>query len=244
MEVRRFNTETSGRETRHTAYFVPGVDTHALLAASEHALREGLAVADLRGSFVKDNMVPDDVEVDFVKETRLGANLVVDDNLTGLLKSLIPLSRIVFPSDPSVYGVGVLPTLYWRDEKHHFKVDIRAMTDDTKPILKAAERAVREFVSESSMDLVAGAGCLMTRPDCHLVKTAREVASTLGIPPRIVERQGASDSRYFSPRGIDCIDFGPLGGNIHGPNEFVVLSSLERTAKFYTELVIRLIAAE
>jgi succinyl-diaminopimelate desuccinylase len=243
-ETRKFITETSGRETRHSAYFIPGVDTHALLAAAEYGLREGLAVTDLRGAFVKDNVIPNEVEVEFVRETRLGMNLVVDDNLTGLLHSLLPLSRIVFPSESSVYGINVLPTLYWRDDRHHVKVDIRAMTEDPEPILRAAERAVKEFVPEASLKVVPGAGCLMTRPDCHLVRTAREVASTLGIPPRVVERQGASDSRYFSPKGIDCIDFGPLGGNIHGPNEYVILSSLERTAKFYTELVTRLVSGE
>ncbi|MFQ5838023.1 MAG: M20/M25/M40 family metallo-hydrolase [Thermoplasmata archaeon] len=244
VELVRFSTETRDRETRHSAYFVPGVDSHALLAASEYALREGLAVSAIRGSFVKDNVIPDEVEVEFVREARMGRNLVVDDNLTGLLNALLPLSRITFPSDASVYGINVLPNLYWKDEGHHFKVDIRAMTEDHQAILKAAENTIQEFVPDVSMEMVAGAGCLMTGLDCPLVTVAKEVASTLGIPPRVVERQGASDSRYFSPRNIDCIDFGPLGGNIHGPNEFVVVSSLERTTKFYTELVTRLTGAE
>jgi succinyl-diaminopimelate desuccinylase len=55
-----------------------------------------------------------------------------------------------------------------------------------------------------------------------------------------MEREGASDSRYFSPRGVACIDFGPLGGNIHGPNEYVVIPSLLRAAEFYGRLAQRL----
>lgn len=244
VEVIRFNTETRGRETRHSAYFVPGVDSHALLAGSEYALREGLTLTSIDGNFIKDNVIPDEVEIEFVREARTGGNLVVDDNLTGIMKGLLPLSRISFATDPSVYGINVLPNFYWRDDSHHFKVDIRAMTADPEVVLQAAEAAIHEFVPEASLEIVAGAGCLITEPECRLVAIAREVASSLGIPPRVVERQGASDSRYFSSRGIECLDFGPQGGNIHGPNEFIVLSSLERVTKFYTELVTRLAGSE
>ncbi len=240
VEEVRFTTETRGRETRHSAYFVPGVDSHALLAGSEYALREGLSVSSIEGDFVKDNVIPNEVEVKFVRETRTGGNLVVDDNLTGITKALLPLSRVSFEADPSVYGISVLPNFYYKDGDHHFKVDVRAMAKDPEAVLRAVESALQEFVPAASLEIEAGAGCLMTDPSCVLVRTAREVASKLGIPPRVVERQGASDSRYFSSRDIECIDFGPQGGNLHGPNEFVVLSSLERATKFYTELVARL----
>ncbi len=244
VEVVKFATETKGRETRHSAYFVPGVDSHALLAASEYALRENLAVVSLRGGFVKDNVIPDEIEVEFVRESRMGRNVVVDDSLSGLLRVLMPLSRITFPTGPSVYGINVLPNLYWGDGEHHMKVDIRAMTHDAAAIEEAAKEVLDEFVPEASMKVLAGEGCLITKENCALVKLAKEVAMTLGIPPRVVERQGASDSRYFSPKGIDCIDFGPLGGNIHGPNEYVIVSSLDRTAKFYTELVARFLGLD
>ncbi len=243
VEVVRFTTETRGRETRHSAYFVPGVDSHALLAGSEYALREGLTVSGIKGSFVKDNVIPNEVEIEFVREARTGGNLVVDDNLTGVIKALLPLSRISFATDPSVYGINVLPNFYWKDDGHHFKVDIRAMAEDPRAVAVAAERALHEFVPGATLEIEAGAGCLMTAPDSALVKTSQEVASKLGIPPMVVERQGASDSRYFSSAGIECIDFGPQGGNLHGPNEFVVLSSLERATKFYAELVTRLTRA-
>jgi len=41
----------------------------------------------------------------------------------------------------------------------------------------------------------------------------------------VVERAGASDSRYFSPEGVEAIDF--------GPDEYVEIWSLERARAFY-----------
>ncbi len=167
----------------------------------------------------------------------------MDDNLTALLKALIPLSRIAFPTDFSVYGINALPNFYRRDgDTHHITVDVRAMTAESEGLREAAERALHEMIPEASLRVEAGAGCVMTDPQAPLIHAAREVASTLGIPPRVVERQGSSDSRHFSSQGVECIDFGPQGGNIHGPNEYVVVSTLERAAKFYVQLVARLLS--
>ncbi len=243
-EAIRFPTRTRGRETRHSAYFIPGVDSHAFLAAAYHALRWDLTAAGLRGSFVKENVIPDEVEIEFIRERRTGRNLVVDDNLTRLLKTLVPLSRISFATDLSVYGINALPNYYWKDDRgHHVTLDVRAMVGDEQKVRKPMEGVLRELLPEATLEIDAGAGCLRTDPNSTLVRTAKEVASTLGIPPRVAERQGSSDSRYFSSRGIECIDFGPQGGNLHGPNEYVVVSTLERAAKFYVQLVTRLLEA-
>jgi len=32
---------------------------------------------------------------------------------------------------------------------------------------------------------------------------------------------------------VEAIDFGPIGGNIHGPDEYVEIWSLERARAFY-----------
>lgn len=241
-EAVRFPTITRGRETRHSAYFIPGVDSHSLLAGAYHILRWDLTAAGLRGEFVKENVIPDEVEVEFVRERRMGENVVVDDNLTRLLKALIPLSRISFPTDLSVYGINALPNYYWKDgEGHHVTLDVRAMAVDPDEIRQPVERVLQELLPEATLGINAGAGCLMTDPGSSLVRAAKEVASNLGIPPRVTERQGSSDSRYFSSRGVECIDFGPQGGNLHGPDEYVVISTLERAEKFYAQLVTRLL---
>ncbi len=244
IEAIRFPTVTRGRDTRHSAYFIPGVDSHSLLAGAYHTLRWDLTALGLRGEFVKENVIPDEVEVELVREHRSGENLVVDDNLTRLLKALVPLSRISFPTDLSVYGINALPNYYWVDgDGHHVTLDVRAMAVDPDEIRRPVERVLQELLPEATLSIKVGAGCLMTDPGSTLVRTAKEVASNLGIPPRVTERQGSSDSRYFSSLGVECIDFGPQGGNLHGPNEYVVVSTLERAAKFYVQLVTRLVEA-
>ncbi len=245
LETIHFPTITKGRETRHSAYFISGVDSHSLLNGAYHTLRWDLTAAGLKGEFIKENVIPDEVEVEFVHESRSGENLVVDDNLTRLLKALIPLSRISVPTDMSMYGINSLPNYYWKNgEGHHITLDVRAMAAEPGEIRRAVESVLKELLPEAALEIVVGAGCLMTDPNGNLVRTAKEVASKLGIPPRVTERQGSSDSRYFSAQGVECIDFGPEGGNLHGPEEYVVVSSLERAARFYVELVTRLLEAE
>jgi succinyl-diaminopimelate desuccinylase len=60
------------------------------------------------------------------------------------------------------------------------------------------------------------------------VKTLREVAARhFHGNPVGVGRHGASDIVYFQRAGVPGVEFGPMGGGHHGPQEFVVSSSLE-----------------
>lgn len=40
---------------------------------------------------------------------------------------------------------------------------------------------------------------------------------------------------------MKAIDFGPRGGNIHGPNEYVEIDSLRKMPALYAELARRLV---
>ena len=55
----------------------------------------------------------------------------------------------------------------------------------------------------------------------------------LGLSGEPMEAAGASDSRYFSPHGSQAIDYGPLGGGVHGPDEYVELDALGKAVEFY-----------
>jgi succinyl-diaminopimelate desuccinylase len=43
-----------------------------------------------------------------------------------------------------------------------------------------------------------------------------------------VGRDGASDAASFIEAGIPAVEFGPMGGGHHGPDEWVSVSSLQR----------------
>ena len=72
-ETVRFTTETFGTNSRHSAYLRLGVDRHAMLAACKYLdLNPEFCVHDIRGAFVKSNVVPDWVELDVIHPSESG----------------------------------------------------------------------------------------------------------------------------------------------------------------------------
>ena len=70
------------------------------------------------------------------------------------------------------------------------------------------------------------------------VKALREVAArNFHGNPVGVGRHGASDVVYFQRAGIPGVEFGPVGGGHHGPNEYVVTSSLETYRQMIVQFV-------
>ena len=243
-----FEVRTPVIPTRHSAYFMPGVDTHPMIAVS-HFLRgnpEYTAVS-IEGLFIKSNVIPPKVTLEYV-DPNGDEEIEADYGLTELMKALVPLVRCPIPvKKHSDYGISIMPNVYMkRNGKHVLEIDIRAMTDDKNLIREALSRAI-SFISSivSIRDIRTGPGkYLFTPPDAVLPQTAIEVLKDIGIKAEPVEAAGASDSRYFTPFGVECIDFGPIGGNIHGPNEWIDVKSLKVLPKFYAEVARRLIIIE
>jgi len=240
--VKKFKIRTPVIETRHAAYFIPGVDTHPLLEASYYQRVNNLYVSSIRGAFIKTNVLPSWVKVEFVEEDPNGDELEVDIALTKLLESLIPIARCPIKTELfSEYGVTITPNYYLYDNgKHVLRIDIRAMTTNIKHIEDALKHVLENMELKAYLDIKGGTGYLYTPRESKLVKSALTILKELGLKPKTIELLGASDSRYFSPLGIECIDIGPIGDNIHGPNEYVELWSLHRLTEFYEKIPIAL----
>jgi len=70
------------------------------------------------------------------------------------------------------------------------------------------------------------------------VKMLREVSARhFRGNPVGVGRHGASDIVYFQRAGVPGVEFGPVGGGHHGPNEYVVTSSLETYRQMIVQFV-------
>ena len=52
-----------------------------------------------------------------------------------------------------------------------------------------------------------------------------------------VGRDGASDATAFLSSGIPAVEFGPVGGGHHGPDEWVSITSLARYRRALGEFV-------
>jgi succinyl-diaminopimelate desuccinylase len=87
-----------------------------------------------------------------------------------------------------------------------------------------------------SLTVHMGKGFMNTASSTRIVKAAQAIASQMGLDTTLIEMGGASDNRHFTDRPIEALDFGPVGDNIHGPNEYVVLDTIPQVASFYTRL--------
>ena len=56
------------------------------------------------------------------------------------------------------------------------------------------------------------------------------IADVTGAPARISQMLGTADARYFADQGIPAVYYGPEGGNMHAPDEWVSLASVRRVA--------------
>jgi succinyl-diaminopimelate desuccinylase len=241
-ETVRFTTETFGTNSRHSAYLRLGVDRHAMLTACKYLdLNPESRVLNIRGAFVKSNVVPDWVELDIIHPDESGEEFQYDEALTDLMRSLFAITRAPFKTMPSDHGTTISPNLLYKEENEWtLYCDIRAMTNDGTSVKQAIETALKDKVDTLSINVNGGHGCVHVDSDSILIQTAKQALDKEGISFRIIEGFGASDSRYFAGHGAQLFDFGPKGDNIHGANEWVSLSSLEENAKFFYTLVKKL----
>ena len=107
------------------------------------------------------------------------------------------------------------------------------------------EQDPREITRQiRSIDLPAEVEVLFSHEPTYVsrsnpfVKVLSEVAGrhSLGNPVG-VGRHGASDVVYFQRAGVPGVEFGPIGGGHHGPEEFVVSSSLETYRQMLVQFV-------
>lgn len=232
--------------TRHAAYFLAGADSHPLIAAS-HFIRAdpSFRLLGLKGRFLKSNVLPSSVEVEVCVEGAEGREVEIDVNLERLIKAVVPLSRAPIPSLLySDYGVNVTPNVYsFTGSEHVLQLDVRAFA--TVDLVEESLRNVLDNCLPEAVLEVRGSGkWLYTPVNATVVRAALEVLREMGEKPVVIEGAGASDSRWFSMNGVEAIDFGPRGGNVHGVDEYVELSSLLKLPEFYYRLAKKLLRSE
>jgi succinyl-diaminopimelate desuccinylase len=238
-ETLRFETSIFGSESRHTAYQRPGVDRHAFLAASKYLDLNGYAVVkSVRGGFVKSNVIPAWVELDVIHPSKNGQEQEYDEALTNLVRMLLPLTASSFPTKHSDLGTTISPNLLELEgDLWSLYCDIRAMTNDADVVESAIRRSLQGKLDIASLKVYSGAGYVDSDPHSGLIRAAEQALEKLRIQYKLIEGYGASDSRFFAGHGADVFDFGPRGDNLHGPNEWVSLKSIDENARFYYTIV-------
>lgn len=106
-------------------------------------------------------------------------------------------------------------------------LDIRfppELSDDPDEVLKQVRKNLPE---NCRLMKITGTGPLQTDPADGQVKLLQRTASFVLKKSVIIGRDhGASDARYFNRFNIPAFIYGPIGGDLHGANEWVSLKSL------------------
>ncbi len=248
LKSQKCQTRIVGDANRHSAYFVRGSDTHALVSLSKLLhLNRNWRVNNIFGSWVKGNVIPDDIEAKIVVPSNVSDSTLVtyDENLTSVLRKIRSLILIDIQTDIiSEFGISVNPNLVsYSSAGTEIYFDVRAFlsSDKTENLINAFKQRLEELVTEATITCSGTSGYFYTSKDSPLVNISAQVLEEYSLPSDACEQEGASDSRYVSAYQIPVIDLGPRGGNIHGTDEYIDLESMKEFASIYEEIVSRLL---
>ena len=204
-ETIRFETDAYGTDSRHSAYMRPGVDRHAMLTASKYLDQNPESVVvDVRGGFVKSNVVPGWVEMDVIHPEASGSDLSYDENLTDAMRLLLAISQAAFPTKHSDKGKIISPNLLSKeDDLWTLYFDIRAMTNDGASVKKSIEDAVRGHLELFSLNVVTGVGYVESDPDSRLIKAMRWALEKEGVTTKLIEGFGTLQAKVRTSLTLD-----------------------------------------
>lgn len=116
-----------------------------------------------------------------------------------------------------------------------FCLDIRYLPgQDRDEILSDIRRAV----PEADVSVLQEGAPVLTSADDPYVQLLRHSTSTVAaMPVRMFGQDGSADTRFFAAHGIPAVEFGPIGANHHGPDEYVEIPSLFTYQKIIEKFV-------
>jgi succinyl-diaminopimelate desuccinylase len=255
IEKISFKSRIEIDDNRHSAYFVRGVDTHALLTLSKYLHNNPhLLIHTVNGEWVKNNVIPNSVNAELLnplntEKSDIGETFSYDENLTQLINLLRSMILLNVPTDlPSEFGVTVNPNVlsYSENKGTEIHFDVRAFLspENKETLVNALKRRLGSFSQECKIACYGSSGFFYTDINNPLVTISTAVMKDhllMGQNQQPIEQEGASDARYATSHRIPVIDLGPKGGNIHGSNEFIDLESMIQFSKVYYDIVTKLV---
>ena len=74
-------------------------------------------------------------------------------------------------------------------------------------------------------------------PHMHIIETAKQAMSNLGIKPNIIPIRGGTDGARLSYMGLPCPNICTGGHNAHGKYEYIPVQSMEKITDVLIEIV-------
>ncbi len=243
------STSIIGDDNRHSAYFIRGADSHAVVALSKLLhVNQNWLLSHLRGSWVKGNVIPDTAEMDIVipSKEKKSPQIEIDLNLTAFMRMLKSLILLTFPTEiSSDFGITINPNIIEYDPttglNSHFDIRAFVSSDKLPEIINAFKIRLGQLAKIARVECSGTSGYFHTPESNILVTVASSVLKRHNLPYLPCEQEGASDARYASELNIPVIDIGPKGGHVHGSNEYINVNSMIEFGQIYQEIIDKLI---
>ena len=113
-------------------------------------------------------------------------------------------------------------------------VDIRYLPNQDPGEILAQIRAIGDV---EIVKTFIRAPAHVSRSNSYVLALRDAVGRSIEGDALSVGRDGASDANSFLDAGVPCVEFGPVGGGHHGPQEWVSISSLEAYRLALTDFV-------
>lgn len=123
------------------------------------------------------------------------------------------------------------------------KIDFRFTPEDKH---FKDEETVRAFIKELSAEAevlsipVFDHAVEVDPANEYLLEFMRAYTEATGETPNLIRRYASSDTRHFAHVGVDCIEFGLGGKNLHAENEYVDLTSVEPFTKTLEQFLVNI----
>lgn len=231
-----------GSDTLHSAQFILGVDSHAMMTAAKKSW--GNLITKLESSSIAGNAVPSTVTMEFLEEGGEGnEELEYYANITRFMNGLASLGSLSWPITDSKYGISICPNIFELDEEGiaKFVIDIRAMfrnNNGPNDAVKLLEDHFSKFVPEVEVRMLSAINTVNVNPEHPLAKLVKKVAEENGLNILFTGEKlgGASDTRFFTDINIPGVELGIIGGNEHGPMEYSLVSSILQLTNIYAKI--------
>jgi succinyl-diaminopimelate desuccinylase len=119
-----------------------------------------------------------------------------------------------------LYGGDVINRV---PDQASMEIDIRYLPgQDVGEIIEQ----IRSIDSSLKIEILQMADAVQTDKHNPYIRRLKKVMRDRGIKSSFIAQHGTADTRFFHEAGIPSVEFGPIGANHHGPDEYVDIMSL------------------
>jgi succinyl-diaminopimelate desuccinylase len=116
-------------------------------------------------------------------------------------------------------------------------VDIRYLPNQDPGAILAQIREIADLRVVKSFQRVPA---IVSRSNPYVRALRSALSQSIEGDALSIGRDGASDAVSFLEAGVPCVEFGPIGGGHHGPEEWVSISSLRRYRQALDDFILKL----